>query len=192
MKKVYTKESLILLFKKLQAKLCCQPTRRQWIDDLDTPSEMPIRMIFGRWNLFVIECGGIPLKPKISDLARERCIASRVGKVGGNFKTGRFIDRNGYVQIWKPEHKNARMGGYIHEHRLVMSEYIGRPLYPYENVHHKNGIRTDNKIDNLELWDTTQPSGQRVQDKIEWAIEFLKRNNIKVIGNIHDNKELLK
>ena len=47
------------------------------------------------------------------------------------------------------------------------------------------------EIDNLELWDTTQPSGQRVQDKIEWAIEFLKRNNIKVIGNIHDNKELL-
>lgn len=44
-----------------------------------------------------------------------------------------------------------------------------------ENVHHRNGDRLDNRIENLELWSTVQPSGQRVRDKIEYALEILTR-----------------
>jgi HNH endonuclease len=54
-----------------------------------------------------------------------------------------------------------------------MEQMIGRKLVNKENAHHKNGIRSDNRPENLELWSKSQPSGQRVEDKVQWAIEML-------------------
>ena len=112
---------------------------------------MPIRMRFGNWTNFLKESGYKPRVPEISIQARLNSIKSRTGKRGGNWKGGRLKDRLGYVQVWKPKHPNARMAGYIHEHRLVMSDHIGRPLNSWEAVHHRNAIKDDNRIENLEL-----------------------------------------
>lgn len=65
-------------------------------------------------------------------------------------------------------------GKQVKEHRRVMEQFLQRKLRPHETVHHKNGVRNDNRLSNLELWSKAQPYGQRVEDKIAWAIEFLE------------------
>lgn len=83
---------------------------------------------------------------------------------------------NGYVLLGGHSgHPNASRKGIILEHTLVMSQIIGRPLRKGENVHHINGVRDDNRPENLELWIVSQPPGQRVQDKVAWAKELLSR-----------------
>ncbi len=85
-----------------------------------------------------------------------------------------LIDDNGYVTVYAPDHPNATKMNRVPKHRLVMSEYLGRPLNDNENVHHINGVKTDNSLENLELWVTTQPKGQRPQDLVEYATKILE------------------
>jgi len=82
-------------------------------------------------------------------------------------------EKQGYRFINKMRHPNASKSGRIYEHIFIMSEYLGRPLNKGETVHHRNGIKDDNRIENLELWASGHPGGQRVKDKIEWCLDFL-------------------
>lgn len=56
---------------------------------------------------------------------------------------------------------------------MVMEAHLGRALLPEETVHHKNGVRHDNRLENLELWSSSHPPGQRVEDRVAWAREIL-------------------
>jgi len=86
---------------------------------------------------------------------------------------GRWVTPDGYVKLKAPGHPEATKNGWGYEHRMVMSDHLQRPLWPDENVHHKNGDRSDNRIENLELWSRAQPKGQRVEDKLAWAFELI-------------------
>ena len=69
----------------------------------------------------------------------------------------------------KLPHPNQWAKGRIFEHTVVMSEMLDRPLRKGERVHHKNGIRDDNRPENLELWYVSHPEGQRVEDLLKFA-----------------------
>ncbi len=78
----------------------------------------------------------------------------------------RGLNNNGYVVL-------KCRGVTVLEHRQVVEEIIGRPMMPEETVHHKNGIKDDNRPENLELWIGTR-SGQRVADLVAFIVEHYR------------------
>lgn len=82
-----------------------------------------------------------------------------------------YVNEKGYVIV----RHSRNFADDIPKHRMVMEEILGRELVKGESVHHKNGDRADNRPENLELWSTSQPYGQRIIDKIQWAKEILER-----------------
>lgn len=93
---------------------------------------------------------------------------------GHQGRTWRPINPNGHLHSTGYIRVNLPGGKKEFKHRIVMAEILGRPMRKGENVHHKDGVRTNNAPSNLELWTTLQPPGQRVTDKIAFAIEMLR------------------
>lgn len=94
------------------------------------------------------------------------------GPAHGNWKGGRYKS-NGYITVntvLPGDTKRSR----VFEHVAVMAESLGRKLHSHESVHHKNGIRDDNRLENLELWTRHHPTGSRVSDIIAYAKQMLQ------------------
>ena len=80
----------------------------------------------------------------------------------------------GYVTVKVGlDHWASQGGGWGLEHRVVMGDHLGRALIEIENVHHRNGDKADNRIENLELWVRSQPKGQRAAELLAWAREIV-------------------
>lgn len=105
------------------------------------------------------------------------CLACRdqSGQANSNWKGGKTYHKAGYVMVRAPDHPRSGRGSYVFEHILVMESIIGRHLAQDETVHHINGVRDDNRPENLEIWVRPQPSGVRASDAVIWAIEILAR-----------------
>ncbi len=109
---------------------------------------------------------GKPFQMKVWDKPNRFCCsrscASRLRGTGERnvlWKGGKSLNKQGYVLI------NVGPGKrYALEHRVIMSNILGRELLSSETVHHKNGIRSDNRPENLELWNKRHGPGQRLQD----------------------------
>ncbi len=93
----------------------------------------------------------------------------------GNWKGGRTRHKSGYVLVRVPDHPRARSSGYVFEHILVMEDLLGRFLLTDENVHHRNGVKDDNRPANLELWVRPHPPGIRAVEALSWARDIIRR-----------------
>lgn len=130
--KIYTKEILIPMLHDLAKRLDCTPNRRQWGNDKLTPSDGPVRAIFGKWHQF-LTAAGIPNNGR-----------------SAKFKTGTIITNSGYKMVWVgKKHHLANINGYALAHRLIVEKMIGRRLKRGEQVHHKDGDRLNNQESNL-------------------------------------------
>lgn len=93
--------------------------------------------------------------------------------------TGRIVDGNGYIKIKMRNHPMADGNGYIFEHRLVMAKHLNRTLEPWEAVHHLNGKKSDNRIENLELLPKDKHRAMSpLHHRIQYLENLLRQNSI--------------
>jgi hypothetical protein len=95
-------------------------------------------------------------------------LSKRKGENNPSWKGGNgTVNGRGYRYI-----RHGKDRGML-EHRIIFENYHNIKLLPHQSIHHINGIKTDNRIDNLELWDSSQPFGQRVEDKLDYYFSII-------------------
>lgn len=137
-----------------------------------------------RW-FCLCDCGKTTIAVS-QNLLREKhksCGCWRGGKNSQFYKEKIITD--GYIFIKDKDHPRANpRSGRVREHIVVMEKKIGRRLLKGEEVHHLNGVRSDNRPENLELWTKSQPSGSRCEDKVKWAVEILQTYRPELLKNV--------
>lgn len=151
-------------------------------------SDTKQRTVWGRWTVISrygkvahcrCECGSIrdvnwqnirTGRSRSCGCLRMEVMHWRSGEKSATWKGGKRLTDKGYIRCLV-----GISGPMLMEHRLVMERHLGRKLSDFETVHHKNGIRSDNRIENLELWCSRHPPGQRIPDVVMWATEMLKQ-----------------
>ena len=118
-----------------------------------------------------IQRGIVKTAPHKEGCKCNRCLFTNKEMFGPrhpSWKGGKKKNGQGYISVWiAPDHRFAAMrdsNGHVLEHRLVVAESIERPLQKHEYVHHINGDKSDNRLNNLELWARPHPSGARFKD----------------------------
>lgn len=157
----YSREKLIAFLREWVVQHGEVPSQLNFKKDPNMPSSKPYYRVFGSWGNAIRLLG---LEPKKTGGMNPNCLKAAAeakrGKHSNSWKGGRFKSRRGYIYIFKPDHPNATKSGYVLEHRYIMSQSLGRPLNPWETVHHKNKIKDNNNINNLELFTRRTHKGQ--------------------------------
>ena len=98
-------------------------------------------------------------------------LAKPIRRAKTPIRDGWYVNSEGY--LYRTGKRGDGKYGVVLQHRLIMEGILGRPLTDKETVHHKNGVRDDNRPENLELWASRHPRGSRIEDLVEFALEIL-------------------
>ncbi len=159
------------------------------------------RLTDEQWQVTCIQCGNpMPIQRRpggtvnrqkrlCSTECRSAFRRERWQAAHANAQPTRRIVRHGYIRLIVPG-TNGNPSRDVLEHRYVMEQHIGRPLLPEETVHHKRQWdKTNNSLDNLELWSSNHGPGGRVTDIVAWCIdmlrlypEFAARTGVKLVN----------
>ena len=93
-----------------------------------------------------------------------------VGSGNPSWKGGTIRHDMGYILIFSPNHPSKNFNGYVYEHRLKMEEYLGRYLTKEEVIHHVNGKKDDNRIENLKLFPN---HSEHIKEDNRWTRQFV-------------------
>lgn len=114
---------------------------------------------------------------------------AREGESGSNWKGGRKKNKSGYVLVLDRENPMSDCKGYVLEHRKVMGEHIGRALIESEKIHHINGIKDDNRIENLVI--ISESEHTILHNKMrEFAEETKRKISEKAIERYKDRRNV--
>lgn len=127
------------------------------------------RKYFPKYSGLCITCKNLFYS---ANCAAAACSCSCVrGSLRPSWKGGRSKNVHGYVRLLSHGHPRADRWGYVFEHILVMENHLGRFLSTKETIHHRNGIRDDNRLDNLELRTGQHGKGQTPDDLVQFTVD---------------------
>lgn len=154
------------------------------------PSDMTFRVAFGSWGKALKASGFTPIK--VTPIGARK---GRRNKKGVSL----ILNKWGYYEVFEPKHPLAKKNGYIREHRMIAYN-AGLLKNNTDEVHHINGVKTDNRIENLEVMSKQKHSSitWKGKQRKPWTNEMRKakseqmKGNKNYRGNIYENTELIK
>lgn len=126
----------------------------------------------------------------ISDAIKKRYPNGRFGENASNWKGGKVHEGRGYTLVYMPSHPFSKDGTHVYEHRLIMEKHLGRYLGPNDIVHHINGIKNDNRLENLKLMTRAEHSREHWVDSLD--APGLREENRRLHKSIDELEETVK
>lgn len=145
---------------------------RDRLDTLYNGEKLSMKQIAGLFN-----CKNTTIANHMTKFNIKRRNHVDAGRLEGDRHIGNRKYNDGYIMVFMPDHPYAMSCGNVLEHRLVLEEKLGRYLDPDEHGHHLNGIKDDNRPENLVAMPKARHNQSLVMNVLQARIRELEQEN---------------